>query len=72
MGWFLFQGIIIFALCMTTQLPFMHQILFTIVVVAVLGLARADILKVTSAITERAFGIQRMLQARFTRKVKGS
>ena len=63
---------VIFAICMLTNLPFMQQIVFTIVVVAVLGLARAEILRFTSAITERAVAAQRQLKARFTRKTEGS
>jgi len=62
----------IFAICMLTNLPFMHQILFTLVVVAVLGLARPHVLQVTSAITERAVAAQKKLKARFTRQPKGS
>jgi branched-chain amino acid transport system permease protein len=62
---------VIFAICMLTNLPFMQQIVFTIVVVAVLGLARAEILRFTSAITERAVAAQRQLKARFTRKTEG-
>jgi branched-chain amino acid transport system permease protein len=63
---------VIFAICMLTNLPFMHQILFTLVVVAVLGLARPDVLRLTSAITERAVAVQKKLKARFTRQPKGS
>jgi branched-chain amino acid transport system permease protein len=63
---------VIFAICMLTNLPFMHQILFTLVVVAVLGLARPDVMKFTSAITERAVAVQKKLKARFTRQPKGS
>jgi branched-chain amino acid transport system permease protein len=63
---------VIFAVCMLTNLPFMHQILFTLVVVAVLGLARPDVLRFTSAITERAIAVQKKLKARFTRQPKGS
>jgi branched-chain amino acid transport system permease protein len=63
---------VIFAICMLTNLPFMHQILFTLVVVAVLGLARPDVLRFTSAITERAVAVQKKLKARFTRQPKGS
>jgi branched-chain amino acid transport system permease protein len=63
---------VIFAICMVTNLPFMHQILFTLVVVAVLGLARPDVLRFTSAITERAVAVQKKLKARFTRQPKGS
>jgi branched-chain amino acid transport system permease protein len=63
---------IIFAICMLTNLPFMQQIVFTIVVVAVLGLARAEILRFTSGITERAVAAQKQLKARFTRRAEGS
>ena len=63
---------VIFAICMLTNLPFMHQILFTLVVVAVLGLARPDVLKFTSAITERTVAVQKKLKARLTRRPKGS
>ncbi|MEA2874034.1 MAG: branched-chain amino acid transport system permease protein [Hyphomicrobiales bacterium] len=63
---------VIFAICMLTNLPFMHQILFTLVVVAVLGLARPEVLRFTSAITERAVSVQKKLKARFTRQPKGS
>jgi branched-chain amino acid transport system permease protein len=58
---------LIFAICTLTKLPFMHSIIFTVVVVAVCGIARPHILKVTSAITERAVGAQKALKARFTR-----
>jgi Na+/alanine symporter len=51
--------------------PFMQAIIFTILTVAVLGIARPHILKVTSAITERAVGMQKSLQARFARKANG-
>jgi hypothetical protein len=37
-------------------------------VVATLGIARAHILKLTSAITERAVALQAGLKARFARK----
>jgi branched-chain amino acid transport system permease protein len=63
---------VIFAICMLTNLPFMQQIVFTIVVVAVLGLARAEILRFTSGMTERAVAAQKQLKARFTRKAEGS
>ena len=49
---------LIFAICTVTKLPFMHSIVFTLAVVAVLGLARPHILQFTSAITERAVAVQ--------------
>ena len=62
---------IIFAICTATQLPFMQSILFTVAMVAVLGLARPHILGFTEKITERAAAVQRSLNARFVR-LKGS
>ena len=63
---------LIFAICTVTKLPFMQSIIFTVVLVLVLGIARPHILKVTSAITERAVALQQSLQARFTRKPRGA
>jgi branched-chain amino acid transport system permease protein len=48
---------LIFALCTATKLPFMQSIIFTVVLVLVLGVVRPQILKVTSAITERAVSL---------------
>jgi hypothetical protein len=48
---------LIFVLCTATGLPFMHSIIFTVVLVLVLGVVRPQILKVTSAITERAVAL---------------
>ena len=62
---------IIFAICTATKLPFMQSILFTVAMVAVLGLARPHILGFTEKITERALAVQRSLNARFAR-AKGS
>ena len=59
---------LIFALCTWTKLPFMQSIVFTIVMLAVLGLARRQILAFTSRITERAAAIQVRLRSRFARK----
>jgi len=59
---------LIFAVCTVLKLPFMQSIIFTIVVVATLGIARPHIMKWTSAITERAVALQAGLKARFTRK----
>jgi branched-chain amino acid transport system permease protein len=64
-------AIAIYTICMVGKLPFMQAIVFTILTVAVLGIARPHILKVTSAITERAVGMQKSLQARFARKANG-
>ena len=58
---------LIFALCTATKLPFMQSIVFTVVVVATLGIARPHILKWTSALTERAVAVQTKLKARFAR-----
>ena len=55
---------LIFAFCTATKLPFMQSIIFTVVLVLVLGVVRPQILKVTSAITERAVALQQA-QARF-------
>jgi hypothetical protein len=57
---------IIFAICTGAQLGFMESIAFTVIVLAVLGLARPHVLRATSAITERAVAIQRGVRARFT------
>jgi hypothetical protein len=62
---------IIFAICTATKLPFMQSILFTVIMVAVLGIARPHILQFTAKITERAVVLQRNLGARLTR-AKGS
>ena len=62
---------VIFAICMVAKLPFMQAIIFTVVAVGILGLMRPHILKVTSAITERAVGIQKNLKARFPRLTGG-
>jgi hypothetical protein len=62
----------IYAICMLTKLPFMQAIILTVVVTAILGLVRPHVLKVTSAITERAVAMQKSLQARFARKTNGS
>ncbi|TMJ05375.1 MAG: branched-chain amino acid ABC transporter permease [Alphaproteobacteria bacterium] len=59
---------LIFAICTWTRLPFMQSIVFTLVVLAVLGIARPQILAVTSRITERAAAIQTRLRARLARK----
>ncbi len=58
----------IFAICTVAKLSFMHSIVFTVVVVAMLGLARPHILQMTSRITERAVAIQKRFKARFARK----
>jgi len=59
---------LIFAICTWTKLPFMQSIVFTLVMLAVLGLARPQILAVTSRITERAAAAQKSLRARLPRK----
>jgi branched-chain amino acid transport system permease protein len=59
---------IIFGICTALQLPFMQSIVFTVVLVAVLGIARPHILPFTTRMTERAHALQRGLRARFTRK----
>jgi hypothetical protein len=61
----------IFAICTVAKLPFMNAIIFTLVVMAVLGLARPHVLKVTSAITEHAVAAQKKFKARFTRNAEG-
>jgi branched-chain amino acid transport system permease protein len=58
---------IIFAICTVLKLPFMQSIVFTVVIVMVLGLARPHILSVTSKITARAGALQRSVRARFKR-----
>jgi hypothetical protein len=58
---------VIFAICTVLKLPFMQSIVFTVVVVMVLGIARPHILAVTSKITERAVALQRSVRARFKR-----
>jgi ABC-type branched-subunit amino acid transport system permease subunit len=58
----------IFGICTALQLPFMHSIVFTVVLVAVLGLARPLILPVMAKFTERTDTLQRNLKARFARK----
>ena len=63
---------LIFALCTGINLPFMQSILFTVAMLAVMGLARPQILVVTSAITERAVALQASLRARLRRKLWGS
>jgi branched-chain amino acid transport system permease protein len=62
---------IIFGICTVLKLPFMQSILFTVVVVMVLGLARPHIMTFTAKITERAVAMQRSVKARFTRKPGG-
>jgi branched-chain amino acid transport system permease protein len=62
----------IFAICMVTKLPFMQAIIFTVVAVGILGLVRPHILKLTSAITERAVGVQKSLKARMPWLMGGS
>jgi branched-chain amino acid transport system permease protein len=59
---------LIFAICTAAKLPFMQSIIFTVVVVLTLGIARPHVMKFTSAITERALAVQRKIKARFTRK----
>jgi len=59
---------LIFALCTATKLPFMQSIIFTVVLVLVLGVVRPHILKITSAITERAIALQQSLKARLSRR----
>jgi len=61
----------IFAICIVTKISFMHSIVFTIVVVAVLGLARPHILAFTSRITERAVAVQKSFKARLPRALGG-
>jgi len=63
---------IIFAICTWTNLPFMHSIVFPLAVLFVLGIARPHILGLTSAITERADAIRRGLNARLSRKPRGT
>jgi branched-chain amino acid transport system permease protein len=58
----------IFGICTALQLPFMHSIVFTVVLVAVLGLARPLILPVMTKFTERADALRRSLKARVARK----
>jgi branched-chain amino acid transport system permease protein len=59
---------LIFGICTALQLPFMHSIVFTVVLVAVLGLARPLILPVMTKFTERADALRRNLKTRVARK----
>ena len=63
---------LIYTICAVLKLPFMESIIFTVAVVAVLGLLRAPILVFTSKITERAVAMQASLAARLRRLRKGS
>jgi branched-chain amino acid transport system permease protein len=63
---------LIFAICTWTKLPFMHSIVFTLVMLAVLGLARPQILAFTSRITERAVAVRKSLKARLPRILAGN
>jgi branched-chain amino acid transport system permease protein len=58
----------IFGFCTALQLPFLQSIVFTVLLVLVLGLARPHILPFLTKITERANALQRSLRARFARK----
>jgi hypothetical protein len=59
---------VIFAACTALKLDFMHSITITVVVVAVLGIARPHVMAFTSKITERALA----LKSRMARQPKGS
>jgi len=59
---------VIFGICTVLKLDFLHSIVFTVVLVLVLGIARPRILPFTAKITERANALQRGARARFTRK----
>jgi branched-chain amino acid transport system permease protein len=63
---------LIYAICTLLKLPFMQSIIFTVAVVAVLGIARAPILVFTSKITERAVAAQKNLAARVRGLRRGS
>ncbi|MEA2927974.1 MAG: branched-chain amino acid transport system permease protein, partial [Hyphomicrobiales bacterium] len=63
---------LIYAVCVVLKLPFMHSIIFTVALVAVLGLTRAPILTFTSKITERAVVMRASLAARLRGLRKGS
>jgi branched-chain amino acid transport system permease protein len=58
----------IYVICTATNMPFMASIVFTIAVVAVLGLLRPQVNAITSKITERTVAIQKNLKTRFARK----
>jgi branched-chain amino acid transport system permease protein len=58
----------IFAFCTALKLPFLQSIVFTVVLVLALGLARPYILPLLTKITERANAFQRSVRARFARK----
>lgn len=58
---------LIFVFCTALKLSFMQSIILTVVVTLALGLARPHVLKVTSAITERAAALYRGFRARFSR-----
>jgi len=62
---------LIFAFCTATKLPFMQSVIFTVVLVAVLGIVRPHILRVTAAMTERAVALQQSLKTRLNAR-KGS
>jgi branched-chain amino acid transport system permease protein len=57
----------VFALCTALELPFMHSIVVTVVIVLVLGLARPQLMTFTARITARAVALQRGIKARFAR-----
>ena len=59
---------VIFGICTVLQLPFLHSILFTIAIAAVLGIARPHVLPFLTKITERADVLQRDVRSRFARK----
>jgi branched-chain amino acid transport system permease protein len=59
---------VIFGICTALQLPFMHSIVFTVALVAVLGIARPIILPVMAKFTERADALRRNLKTRVARK----
>ena len=59
---------VIFGICTVLQLPFLHSILFTVAVIAVLGIARPHIVPFLAKITERADALQRNVRSRFVRK----
>jgi ABC-type uncharacterized transport system permease subunit len=59
---------VIFGVCTALKLDFLHSIVFTVLLVLVLGIARPRILPFTTKLTERANAMQRSTRARFSRK----
>jgi branched-chain amino acid transport system permease protein len=65
-------AVAIYVICIATKISFMQSIIFTVIVVMILGLVRPQILRITSKITEGAVATRNGLMARFSRKAAGS